>query len=94
MGLERQGVADAAADAVERELQVPDRGGVAGLDRGEGGGMHGLGALHRHLGQPVEHARGLPGIGRSGSGAAGCGVDSECALFIEHSMNDNDPPAQ
>ncbi|WP_429227971.1 hypothetical protein [Inquilinus ginsengisoli] len=63
MGLERQGVADAAADAVERELQVPDRGGVAGLDRGEGGDMHGLGALHRHLGQPVEHARSLPGIG-------------------------------
>ena len=60
--------------------------------------MHGLGALHRHLGQPVEHARGLlgigPGAGAAGCGAAGCGVETECALFIEHIMNENDQRAQ
>ncbi len=57
--------------------------------------MHGLGALHRHLGQPVEHARGLLGIGPIGVGAADCRRrESECGLFMEHIMNDNDPPAQ
>ncbi|WP_225766897.1 hypothetical protein [Inquilinus sp. Marseille-Q2685] len=63
--LERQHVADGTAGAVEGQTILLGPGGVVGLDGGHGGPVHRLRLLHRHLGQPVKHARGLLGLGLS-----------------------------